>query len=230
MKISVLQQVDFEGPGVIADWAEARGADLEIVHAYKGDSISRAAGADLLVVLGGPMGVYDDQKFPWLRKERELLEAAIAEERAVLGICLGAQLVASVLGAEVTHSPYKEIGWFPVRTTAAAGRRFMHDVLPKEFTAFHWHGDMFAIPEGAVTFAETDACPNQGFLYRDRVLALQFHLEVNLEGAKALMQACPQDLDSGRFAQSSEQISESSELFTGSHGLMFAVLDALCSQ
>ncbi|MCB0346024.1 MAG: type 1 glutamine amidotransferase [Bdellovibrionales bacterium] len=230
MKISVLQNVDFEGPGAIADWAEQRRWDMEVVRAYAGDSVQRAAGSELLVVLGGPMGVGDTDKFPWLESERNLISTEVSRGGRVLGICLGAQLLASAMGADVSSSPYKEIGWFPVRRITSAANCFMHDVLPEQFSAFHWHGDMFAVPTGAISLAESDGCPNQGFLFGNKALGLQFHLEVKADGVEKLVEACPQDLNTGRFVQTAEKMLKSSELFAESNQLLFAVLDALCEQ
>ena len=116
MRIAVLQHVGFEGPGAIADWAASRRHDLTAVRLDRGDRLPSPESLDALVVMGGPMGVADEGRFPWLRAEKHLLATVIAAEgRPVLGVCLGAQLIADVLGAPVTRNPQREIGWLPIR-------------------------------------------------------------------------------------------------------------------
>src|SRR5262249_47695751 len=135
---------------------------------------------DLVVVLGGPMNIYEEDKFPWLIAEKKFIRQAIEEKLAVLGLCLGSQLIADVLGAKIYPNDEKEIGWFPVEVTEAALKHRLFSHWPNFFTPFHWHGDTFDLPEGAIHLARSQACRNQAFLYQDRVVGLQFHLEINL--------------------------------------------------
>ena len=139
--------------------------------------------------MGGPMGIYDHEEHPWLMAEKKIIRQAIDGGKTVLGICLGAQLIADVLGANVYPGPQKEIGWFPIQRADDAP-----DFLPDELTVFHWHGDTFEIPDGAIRLASSEACENQGFVYNDRVVALQFHMETTPESMEALIENCGHEL------------------------------------
>jgi GMP synthase-like glutamine amidotransferase len=224
VQIQVLQHVPFEGPGAIVDWAAARNHTIDITKVYE-ESLPPANAFDMLVVMGGPMGVYDE--LPWLSDEKELLRAVIQAGKPVLGVCLGAQLIADVLGACVYRGPEKEIGWFPV-TFHAGARKAFAEALPAEATVFHWHGDTFDVPNGALPLASTAAVPNQGFLYADRVLALQFHVESTPESVAGLIANCRDEMTEGRFIQSEADIKAAPEsLFAVNHALLFAVLDRI---
>jgi GMP synthase-like glutamine amidotransferase len=143
--------------------------------------------------MGGPMGIYDHEEYPWLPDEKTFLAKVIERRTPILGICLGAQLLADVLGAEVTANWEKEIGWFPVQSTNDMPS-FLSDIFPKEMIAFHWHGDTFSLPEDAVCIFESTACKNQAFLYKEHVLGLQFHLETTRDSAATLIDNCRDEL------------------------------------
>jgi GMP synthase (glutamine-hydrolysing) len=146
--------------------------------------------------MGGPMGVYQTERYPWLRDEMKLIQDAVAQQRPVLGVCLGAQIVAAALGAKVDRNPAgKEIGWHPVRLSTAAHEDRLMRGLPDAFTPFHWHGDIFDLPSGAVPLALSDKTPCQAFRYGDNVYAFQFHFEVTREGVEAMAAAWPRELD-----------------------------------
>lgn len=192
-----------EGLGSIAAWARARGHAVTETHLSRGDSLPPLETVDFAILMGGPMNIYQHRDFPWLVAEKQWLAAAIAQGKRVLGVCLGAQLIADVLGAKVWQNPQKEIGWFPVRMLARPGP--LAD-LPERLTVFHWHSDRFEIPAGAVRVAESDGCANQGFLVGDRVLALQFHLEVTPETVAEFIAGGERELIPARFVQSPETI------------------------
>ncbi|MEI7851737.1 MAG: gamma-glutamyl-gamma-aminobutyrate hydrolase family protein, partial [Kiritimatiellales bacterium] len=190
MNIHWLQHVPFEGLGCIEPWLIENGHDVSCMRLWAGDSFPNTGNVDGLIVMGGPMGVYDEAIYPWLAEEKAFIKKIIAQDKPVLGICLGAQLIAEVLGAKVAKNKQREIGFFPVFGKSAAlteqrppgGLRSVATAsedwkLPGEFMAFHWHGDTFGIPEGAAHLASSAACGNQAFIYKDNVLALQFHLE-----------------------------------------------------
>jgi GMP synthase-like glutamine amidotransferase len=182
VRVHYLQHVDYEPPGYVVEWASKRGHEIVGTHLYEGESLPDPDAFDWLVVMGGPMGVYDTQDYPWLEDEQALIREAMAAGKGVLGICLGAQLVAAAMGAEVYPAEAREIGWFPVQATSVASESPAFEPLGETYEAFHWHGDTFDLPAGATRAARTDACENQAFVAEDgRVVGLQFHLEVTPE-------------------------------------------------
>ena len=206
MKLTCLQHVPFEGPALVGSWAAANHIELQGVALYDGQDLPRPDDVDGLVVMGGPMGVNDRDTLPWMPPEMKLIADTIARHKPVLGICLGAQLIAAALGASVYPNPKKEIGWHPVEKTAQANDAVFGQALSQRFTAFHWHGDTFDLPQGAVHLAQTHACRNQAFALGDTVLGLQFHLEVTAEGADALIDACGDELAPSHTVQSATEI------------------------
>ncbi len=206
MRIHYLQHAPFEGPAHLAAIARARGLALTGSELHAGAPLPDAQSFDLLAVLGGPMGVSDESIHPWLPAEKRCIERAIQSGKRVIGICLGAQLIAEVLGATVYKNPFREIGWFPVTRSSGAVASGIGRSLPDTFPAFHWHGDTFSIPAGAAHVAESPACENQGFVLEDRVVALQFHLEATPGSIRALVDNCRDDLDGSEFVQSEQDI------------------------
>jgi GMP synthase (glutamine-hydrolysing) len=175
----LLQHVPYEGPGALAPAIRETGADLQLVRLDEGDvvpspdDIGAIAG---LVVMGGPMGVHDD--LPWLAPERALLRAAVEAGRPVLGVCLGAQQLAAALGAEVVAGPEPECGMGEVHLTPVALSDAVFGAAPTPLPCVHWHGDTFALPDGAVRLAGNEAYENQAFRVGARAYGLQFHVEV----------------------------------------------------
>lgn len=228
MQIVCLEHVPFEGPGSIAPWAAARGVALQRVLFPEAPRAPRIAAHDWLLVMGGPMGVGDEGRFPWLAAEKELIRRAIAEGGTVIGICLGAQLIAAALGAAVRPNPLREIGWFPIRKHPRALAAEVLPCLPREFLAFHWHGETFEIPGGAIPLAGSGACANQGFVFQQRVFAFQFHLETTPESARGLVAHCGAELaGGGPWVQDAAEIFADPQRFAHINGLMTAFLDAL---
>ena len=205
MHIHWLQHVPFEGLGMIDTWAKANNHTLSATRLWKGDGVPAADSMDMLVLMGGPMGIYDEVEYPWLQREKTFIRQAVEEERVILGICLGAQLLASVCGASVYAHREKEIGWFPV-TRSSRAPEWVKNIIPVEFTAFHWHGDTFEIPETAELICSSTACENQGFVIGDRIIGLQFHPEMTGEGVAALTDNCRHELISSTWVQTEEQI------------------------
>jgi GMP synthase-like glutamine amidotransferase len=170
------------------------------------------------------MGVYDEPEYPWLAPEKLLIEQAIQAGKPVLGICLGAQLIAAVLGAEVTRNKHREIGWFPIEFSPAAVKHPILNGIASILTVFHWHGDRFAIPEGAIPLASSEACDNQGFLYNDRVLGLQFHLEMDDRSIAAMLDSGADNLTGSGFVQSAETI-KTFQAGESTRSVLFKLLD-----
>ncbi|MBN1688036.1 MAG: type 1 glutamine amidotransferase [Candidatus Omnitrophica bacterium] len=207
MRIHYLQHVPFEGLARIGNWARRNRFQVTRTPFFEGAALPSHETYDFLIIVGGPMGVCDEAQYPWLINEKRFIEAAIGRGKIVLGICLGAQLIASVLGSKVTRNPYREIGWFPVTLTPEARQTpYFSSFLGDELTAFHWHGDTFEIPKGAIRLASSGVCLNQAFLFSDTVMGLQFHLESSPESVKALVQNCDADIDGSPYVQSKEMI------------------------
>lgn len=193
--VTVLQHVAVEGPGTIADALRAHGLAERRVRVHEGDPVPGSA-ADMagLVVMGGPMGVADAPRLPYLRDELRLLGAALRAEVPVLGVCLGSQLLAAALGAVVAPGPAKEIGWFPVSRTPAAAADALFAGAPDRFTAFHWHGDVFALPAGATSLAASEQTACQAFRWGRAAWGLLFHLEVDAAAVGRMVGAFPDEL------------------------------------
>lgn len=230
MRIHYLQHVPFEDLANIEPWAAARGHAVTGTALHAGESLPPLEDVDWLIVLGGPMGVHDTHDYPWLRPEKALIREAIDTGRLVLGICLGAQLIADALGATVGSNGCKEVGWHPVSLTDAGGQSPLFQGLPKVFTAFHWHGDCFEIPDGACHAARSAACPNQAFGYGNRVLALQFHVETSQAAADRLIANCPGDLDAGPHSQDEAAVRHGMAHIPAMQSIMATLLDNMARQ
>jgi GMP synthase-like glutamine amidotransferase len=205
-----LQHVPFEGLGSIGPWLEARRAVVTTTRFFADAVLPEAESLDLLVVMGGPMSVNDEELCPWLVAEKRFILQMIRRGRAVLGVCLGAQLIAAALGARVYPNGEKEIGWFPVyflpapeEVHAAAAPSFY---FPEESLVFHWHGETFDLPPGAVHLARSGACVNQAFQYGRRVVGLQFHLEMTPQTVRELIDAGRDELVATKYIQPAEEI------------------------
>lgn len=190
LRIHALFHTDYEDLSFIKKWANSHHHIINVSRSYNDDSLPEPHSFDWLIVMGGPMSVHDEEKHPWLVNEKCLIKQAIDAGKMVIGVCLGAQLIAHCLGAEVKSSGVKEIGWLPMRLTEAGQAHPLLQDLPKQdFTVFHFHGDGFDCPKGASIIASTEAWPNQGFIYqtpkhKERgtwVLAWQCHFEVTKE-------------------------------------------------
>ncbi len=187
MRLQWFQHVPFEDLANIDPWARKNGFDISGTRLYDGEEPPSGAGFDWLVVMGGPMNIYEEDRHPWLSAEKQAIERAIRAGRVVIGVCLGAQIIADVLGGTVVRNPVPEIGWFPVRLTGAGRKSPVFGTLPETFDAFHWHGDAIRPPSDAVVTAETDDCRVQAFEWDGRVFGLQFHLESTTESIDRLI-------------------------------------------
>ena len=201
LRIHYLQHAPFEGLGCMEDWAA--GHILTATHCYAGEPMPDSSQLDLLIIMGGPMGAYEETKYPWLKAEKACIREAVREGKKVLGICLGAQLIASALGARVYPHRYKEIGWYPVFPTALDhSRECLHHILLDNPMVFHWHSDTFDLPPDAVNHAYSEACHQQLFTIGHQVMGIQFHFEVRETDIRSMIEQGQEELGVGQYVQS----------------------------
>lgn len=225
MKIHCLQHSHLGGEIYLPTWAAEKGHDWAYSIVPAVPSLPAPEDFDCLVVLGGPMSAWDDGKHPWLTAEKRLLEAVIAAEKPILGICLGAQLLADVLGARTYAGRYKEIGWQRVAATAESRANPVGAILPDAFETFLWHGDSFDIPQGAAHIARSAAFESQAFVW-ERALALQFHLEVRPDWVRRIAGRDAGELAESDYVQSLETIlGKPDDLYRANNALMERLLD-----
>lgn len=229
MKIHYLQHASFEGPGSIATWAQSRHHVLTGTSLFRNESLPSPREFDHLVVMGGPMSVHDQKEYGWLKDEMKLIDETLRAGKKILGICLGAQLLAHVLGARVYPARQKEIGWFPVHMLPEARLSPRTAGLPESFMVFHWHGETFDLPKGTTHLAETTVCPNQAFEYAGQAIGLQFHLEVRSDDVREMVRNCGHEIVGGGYVQSREEILGSNAQFDAMEPLLFDLLDRICS-
>lgn len=224
MRVHYLQHVAFEGLGSIAAWLTARNLEIKGTCLHEAANLPDLADVDWLIVLGGPMSANDEHRYAWLSDEKAFIGEAIRAGKRVLGICLGAQLIASALGAKVYPNAAKEIGWFPIASVPEAqGHPAFH--FPPEALVFHWHGETFDLPVGSAHLARSVACENQAFQVDARVIGLQFHLETTPETARALVAHCREDLRSATYVQLDRAILSAPDgHYSAANALMNAVL------
>jgi GMP synthase-like glutamine amidotransferase len=204
MRAHYLQHVPFEGLGSIEPWLKAAGYEITNTKLFESAAFPDLKNIDLLVVMGGPMSVNDEDKFPWLVSEKQFICEAINSGKPVLGICLGAQLIASAMGALVYRNSAKEIGWFPIYGMLSNDTSIIS--FPPLMKVFHWHGETFDLPSGASLIAKSDGCANQAFQFGKSVIGLQFHLETTPEAARELVSHCRDELIPSKYIQTEEEI------------------------
>jgi GMP synthase-like glutamine amidotransferase len=196
MRIQIIQHVPFEGPGLIGEWASECGHSLSITHAIT-EEYPAVDEVDFLVVMGGPMDADDEDASSWLVPEKHFIAETITAGKLVLGVCLGSQIVAEVLGGRVVRADEREIGWYPVALTDEGGSEPLFARWPDEVVVAHWHGDTFMLPLGMEPVLFSEATRNQAFVFDGRVVGLQFHLEWDAEAIDVLLDTCADDLDEG---------------------------------
>ncbi len=229
MRIHYLQHVAHEALGSTAEWAASEGHTVTGTRLYAGESLPETIDFDWLFVMGGPMNIYEHDEYPWLAQEKAFIRRAVDAGKTVIGICLGAQLISDVLGGPVVSNGQQEIGWFSVYPSASLEPP-LDRVLPEaEVPVFHWHGDRFTVPEGAVPFAHSEACPSQGFVFDGRVFGFQFHPEVTREVAAAFIEA-DSPLPEGRFVQAAEAMLGDGAPFEVQQRRWFAFLSGLAGR
>lgn len=223
LKIHYLQHVAFEGPGCIQDWALEKSHKLTSTKLYKGEDFPELADIDWLIIMGGPMSVNDTDSISWINPEKEFISSAIKADKTVIGICLGSQFIASVLGADVYANNHKEIGWFPVYSPENSTNLLFKDT--GTYPVFHWHGETFGVPKGAVLLASSEGCKNQAFLYGGKVLGLQFHFEVTEESLQQMLTFGEEDIDGSLYTQEAAHILSQKKYIGESNRRMYSILN-----
>lgn len=230
MHIHYFQQVPFEGLSCIADWAAKGNHTITHTRWYESTDITALANADWLIIMGGPMGVYEQDQYPWMPVAIDLIATAIRQNKKVLGICLGAQLVAAALGANVYPHTQTEVGWYPLDVTFQDQATPLQAVFPQHFNTFHFHGDTFDVPAGATRFAASAACSHQAFIYGDRVIGLQFHMELTPDSLTGMLDFGAATIAAGGpFIQSNEKIQQHLDLLKQNNDIMYRLLDYLAA-
>jgi GMP synthase-like glutamine amidotransferase len=226
MRAHYFQHVEFEGLGSIASWLEAAGYEITNTRLFESANFPDLKNIDLLVVMGGPMSVNDKDEFPWLVSEKQFIREAINSGKPVLGICLGAQLIAGAAGARVYRNPLKEIGWFPIYGISSEDRSIFS--FPPAVEVFHWHGETFDLPSGAICLAKSDGCENQAFQIGKSVIGLQFHLETTSKDAREMVSYCRDELVPAKYIQTTKEIlSVKQERYKSINQLMDNILSFL---
>lgn len=214
----------FEPLGTIAPWAQRHGHEVTGTRVYERAAFPVQESFDALIVMGGPMSVNDEDQHPWLRDEKAFIERTLKEDKPVLGFCLGGQLIATVAGATVAPNQYQEIGWFPIKRTDGAPT----GLFPAEAMVFHWHGERFELPSGALHLASSEGCDNQAFLLGSNVLAMQFHLEFTPEIVAGLAERLKNEMQEGEpYIQTTEAMLADPDRFVALNRLSDACLDRM---
>ncbi|MDI2089881.1 type 1 glutamine amidotransferase [Commensalibacter oyaizuii] len=205
MKAIILQHASHEGPGYILSWLHEQGFTTDICFLYKSKTeLPDILNTNLLIVLGGPMSVHDEATYPWLKKEKKLIKKAIENNIPTLGICFGAQLIASIYGAEIKSAPQKEIGWFPIQAVEHPKKKTFR--VPQNFNTLLWHQDKFDMPEGGVLLASNDMCPNIAFQINKNVIGLQCHSHITPYLLQAMINNYSSVFTNDPYIQSPQQL------------------------
>ena len=227
LNIHYFMHVPFEGPAYIEEWALEKGHKQSVTKFYENFVLPDINQIDWLIIMGGPMSINEEDEYPWLKKEKDFIKKTIDNNKVVIGICLGAQLIANVLGARVYKNEIKEIGWFPVRFTKGAKQQNLFSHLPEELTVFHWHGETFDLPAGSIHIAENEACKNQAFLYKEKVIGFQFHFEMTELAINVMVNGDDGELMPEKFVQSVKEIKQNNEFITKANESLKIILNKL---
>lgn len=229
LKVHYIQHVPFEPPAGILNFLKEKEISVSKTLLYRSEEFPDLKEFDILFIMGGPMGVYDEDKFKWIKEEKKFIEKAIKNNKTIVGICLGAQLIADILGARVYRNRYKEIGWFEIEMEKEILKTKFFKGFPEKIVPFHWHGDTFDIPENSIKIGKSEATENQGFIFNNRVIGLQFHLEVTEDSVRKMIENGKDELKKDRYIQTPEQILGKKENFTHLSKLLNIFLNNLLS-
>jgi len=230
MRIHYLQHVLHEGLGYIEEWVSISGHSLTSTKYFEDPKLPEINEIDWLIIMGGPMSVNDENRFPWLEEEKKFIRRTIDAGKTVLGICLGSQLVSTALGARVYKNKEKEIGWFDIELTPFAKSGNLFFEMGNRLKVLHWHEDTFDIPDNAVLLASSDGCKNQAFIYKNKVLALQFHLELTWKYLQEWVGSGKNELKLGVYVQSEKEMLKYKQLIESNRKILFTLLTRLAEQ
>jgi GMP synthase-like glutamine amidotransferase len=223
MIIQIFQHVAYEHPGTIVDWAEANQHQINYTLLYEKHTLPKMDSFDLLIILGGPMSANDTEKHKWLDKEITFIQTCIQKKKKIIGICLGSQLLAKALGAEVCKNNLQEIGFFPLVKTLGGFKNKLTQTLPDNWPAFHWHGETFDLPEKAQNLFNSKACQIQMFTHGN-CIGMQFHPEVNLALLKAMVENGAKELNERLYIQNKATLLNSTFDFKKQKEIFFQLL------
>ncbi|WP_246070712.1 type 1 glutamine amidotransferase [Paenibacillus kobensis] len=227
LKIRAFRHFAFDDTKAFEQWADLNRHWLCVTDPSDGVDTAWLAETDVLIVLGGPMSAYDDEKYSWLADEKAFIQLALQQGIKVLGICLGAQMLAELLGGKVYRHSVKEIGWHRIERTGET-HPWMTS-MPEEFYSFQWHGDTFDLPPGAQWLARSGACGHQAFAWGDHVMGLQFHWETTPACIEQMLERWAVELIDSPYIQSAEQIRAEYARSSDSFRLLYALLDRLAA-
>jgi GMP synthase-like glutamine amidotransferase len=228
LKIHYFQHVPFEGLGSIGEWTSLSGQTLTTTRFFENSRFPEITDIDWLIVMGGPMSVNDEDKYPWLVEEKKFIREVIKAGKVVIGICLGSQLISAALGARIFQNKEKEIGWFDIELTCSGKSDHLFSELGSRLKVFHWHGDTFDLPENAIHMAYSEGCKNQAYIYKDNVVALQFHLESTMNSLKDMIEFGREELKPARYVQTENELLNI-QLIESNKKVLFKLLDRLSS-
>ena len=230
LRIQTFMHVSFEGLGCIETWTKMHNHSVSYTRFYEQYQLPEIEDIDMLIVMGGPMSVYDENIYPWLKQEKDFIQNVINNGKIVLGICLGSQLIAEVLGASVYPGKQKEIGWFDLYATENGLNHPMLKSFEQRFHVFHWHGDTYNLPLQTEHLFFSDVCKSQAFLFENRVLGLQFHFEVTAESVSLMVENGMSELIESETVQSANYILNETDYYNANNVKMFKILDYLTNR
>ncbi|MBW2323527.1 MAG: type 1 glutamine amidotransferase [Deltaproteobacteria bacterium] len=215
----------------IITWAEEKGHSTAFTHFLKGDELPALDDFDFLIVMGGFQSAWEEETYPWLIEEKKLIATALEQDKIVLGICFGAQVLAEVLGGKAFPNKNQEIGWHEVSLNPEGKESFLFRNVPEKFLTFHWHGDHFSLPPDCSTLAFSEASSNQAFVsHRYQAVGLQFHPEMTLDSVRQAAEKFGDKWGEGPYVKGNEMVLNQTNQIAETHWLMTALLDNMEAQ
>ena len=225
MRIHCIFHETFEGLGCIKNWIKQKDHTVTETRTFLFEPYPDIEDFDWLIIMGGALSINDEDK-PWLKIEKDFVKRTIDADKIVLGICFGAQLIAEALGSRIYKNKYSEIGWFPIKLHNDNLPEALKSI-PETLTVFHWHGDTFDLPAKALHLAESEATPNQAFLYNKKILALQFHFEMDDNAINMMLDHTGNKLVKDKYVQLPDEITAGKQHIERNNKIMYLVLDYL---